>query len=223
VGVIFSPRATYADVAARPRVAGVLLLVVVIVVTASAVFLSTAVGKEALLDQQIRAVESFGRQVSDEQYARMERLVQAGVYVTSVVQAAAIPLVSLISAGVLLAVFNGALGGNASFKQVLGVVAHSQVLVALDRLFVLPLDYAKGSISSPTTLSVFLPMLDDTSLSAHILGSIDLFWIWVIVNLSIGLGVLYKKRTAPVAMSLLGIYIAGALVYAAVRTALAGT
>jgi hypothetical protein len=54
------------------------------------------------------------------------------------------------------------------------------------------------------------------------MGSIDLFRIWWIVSLAIGFGVLYKRRTGPIAVSLLAVYIIIVLVIAGVRTALSG-
>ena len=69
---------------------------------------------------------------------------------------------------------------------------------------------------------VFLPFLDEESFAARLLGSIDLFVIWWAINLAIGLGVLYRKRTAPIATTLLIIYVAIGLIIAAVKTALAG-
>ena len=54
------------------------------------------------------------------------------------------------------------------------------------------------------------------------LGSIDLFLIWWSISLAIGLGVLYRKRTGPIATTLLVIYVTIGLVIAAVKTALAG-
>ena len=221
LGVVFSPRATYADVAARPRAAGMMATILLVVAAASFVFFSTTVGQEALIDQQIRTIESFGRRISDAQYARLEQVAAYGGYITAASQVVAIPCLSLVAGAVLLAVFNLA-GGDATFKQVFAVVVHSQVLLALQRLFVLPLDYAKESVSSPTNLGVFLPFLDETSFAAHVLGSIDLFWLWILVNLSIGLGVLYRRRTMPIATTLLIVYAAAALVVAAVRTALSG-
>ena len=64
-GVIFSPRATYADVAARPRVLGLLAVVMLVIVAATFTFLSTEVGQQASLDNQVRQMEAFGRGVSD--------------------------------------------------------------------------------------------------------------------------------------------------------------
>ena len=79
--------------------------------------------------------------------------------------------------------------------------------------------YAKRSFDSPTSLMVFLPMLDETSFAAKLLGSFDLFRIWWAINLSIGLGVLYRRRTAPIAGSMVIIYIALAVLYAAAISA----
>jgi hypothetical protein len=70
-GVIFSPRATYAAVAARPRSFGALAVVLAAIVTATFLFLSTEVGQHASLDDNVRRMESFGQTVSDVQYAQM--------------------------------------------------------------------------------------------------------------------------------------------------------
>ena len=98
-----------------------------------------------------------------------------------------------------MGVFNAVLGGDATFKQVFSVVAHAGVVSLAQQLFVYPLDYARGSLSSPTNLGVFLPFLDENTFPARLLGAIDLFLIWWMVNLAIGLGVLYKRRTGPIA------------------------
>ena len=56
-------------------------------------------------------------------------------------------------------------------------------------------------------------------LAARALGSIDLFIIWWIVSLAIGLGVLYKKRTGPIASSFIAVYVSIGLIIAAIRSA----
>src|SRR5437879_3970159 len=79
-------------------------------------------------------------------------------------------------------------------------------VLALGAIFVLPLDYARETMSSPTTLSVFLPFLEENSFLARFLGSIDLIRVWWFVSLSIGLAVLYRKRTGPIAVTMLVVY-----------------
>jgi hypothetical protein len=67
---------------------------------------------------------------------------------------------------------------------------------------------------------VFVPFLDENSFLSRLLGTIDLFQIWWLVVLAIGLGVLYKRRTGPIATSLLTVYAVIILAIAAVRSAL---
>ena len=224
IGVLFSPRATYADAVARPRVLGILALTVLIIATGSVIFFSTEVGRNALLDQQVKGAESFGIKVSDEMYQRMEEGLARPTtpYITAVSQIVFIPIIGLIVSGILLAVFNAGLSGDATFKQVFAIVAHAGVITAVQQCFAFPLDYASESLSSPTALSVFLPFLEETSFASRFFGSIDLFILWWVVNLAIGLGVLYKRRTRPIATGLLITYVTIVLVIAIVRTALSG-
>jgi hypothetical protein len=221
-GVLMSPRSTYPDVVARPRWFGALAVVVFVSMAAVFAFMSTEVGKQAGLDMQVRQMESFGRTMTDAQYERMEQFAEYSPYFAAASQLVTLPIVALIVAGIAFAVFNAALGGDATFKQVYAVVAHSGVVIAVQQLFVLPLDYLRETLTSPTNLAVFTPFLDESSFPARLLGSIDLFVIWWATNLAIGLAVLYRKRTGPIAATLLVIYAAIGLVIAAVKTALAG-
>jgi hypothetical protein len=222
LGVIFSPRSTYAAFSAQPRVLGALLLILAISATLTITFLSTDVGRTAALDQRVRQAQAFGRPMTDQQYEQMERFLPYFGYIGAASQAVFFVVISLVVAGLMFAIFNALLGGDATFKQVLAVVVHSGFIISVQQLFVIPLDYVRESLTSPTTLAVFAPFLEETTFIAHFLGAIDLFLVWWVVNLSIGLGVLYKRRTGPIATGLLITFVVIALVIAAVRTALSG-
>jgi hypothetical protein len=219
LGVLFSPRETYAAVAARPSWFGVMAVVALIGAIGTFAFLSTEVGRQATLDQQIRAMESFGVKTTDVMLQRMEDSIGNARYFGAASQFIFFPLISAILAGVLLGVFNALLGGDAGFKQVFAIIAHSGVVISVSQAFVLPLDYVRETLSSPTNLAVFLPFLDENTFPARFLGMIDLFQVWWLVSLAIGLGVLYKKRTGPIAWSLLGIYMVIGLIIAAIKSA----
>jgi hypothetical protein len=176
-----------------------------------------------LFDQQMRAMESFGFRINDQMYAAMESRLAMAPYFGAVSQLVFTPVLWSIIAGILFGVFNVVLGGEATFKQVYAIVVHSGFLVALQQLFINPLNYARHSMSSPTTLAAFAPFLDERSFAALLLGGLDLFFIWLIVNLAIGVGVLYTKRTAPIAATMLGIYVAIVLIVAGVRAALSAS
>jgi len=222
VGILFAPRATYAAVAARPRWLGIFLTVCLITASTATALLSTDVGRNALIDRQIAQQESFGRKLTQEQIDRLESFSKYYAYAAPVLQLVAFGLGGLIVAGIAFAVFTAMAGGDATFKQVFAVVAHSGVVLAALSLFTTPLAYARESMSSTTNLAVFLPFLDDSSFAAQFLGSIDLVIIWWMFSLAIGLGVLYRKRTWPVAATMFAVYAAIAVVIAAVKSASTG-
>jgi hypothetical protein len=223
IGVIVSPKETYADVAAKPRILGALALVLVIVIGVSTTFFSSQLGKELVLEQNVRMMERFGVQVSDQMYDQIEdRIMNQPPYLTMIAPAIFLPLMAAILAGVILGTYTALLGGDATFKQVYAIVIYSGFLIALQGLFVYPMFYLKESMSSPTSLAVFLPFLDEASFMGRLLGAVDLFYLWWIVNLAIGVGVLYKKATSPIVSTMLAVYAVIALIIAGIGTAFSG-
>ncbi len=220
-GVLLSPRETYAAVAARPRWVGVLALVLLIIAGAQLGFLSTESGRQMavdqVLDQQVRMLESSGRPVSDEAYAQMEaqlsRFLSLGVAANLVF----FPLILAAIAGLLTGVFSTLLGGGGTFRQMYAIMAHSTVILAVQVLFSTTLSYAQGRMAG-AHLGLFFPMLDPGSFPALLLGGLDLFLIWATMSVAIGVGVLYKRRTGPVAIGLLGFYVGVALLLAFIRS-----
>lgn len=223
LGVILSPRATYTEIAARPRWLGALALILLISTTAIAGFVSTEVGKTAFLDQQVRQTEAFsGRPMTDAQYAQLEKMLPYAPYLGAGSQVVILPIAALVIAGIVFALFTAVLGGDATFKQNFAVVVHSGFVICVAQLFTMPLNYARETMTSATNLGVFAPFLDEASFPARVLGSIDLFIIWWAVSLAIGLGVLYRKRTGPIAIGLIAVYVAIGLIIAAFKTAVSG-
>jgi Yip1-like protein len=222
VGILFSPRATYADVAAHPRWLGMFLTVLLITGAATTALMSTEIGRNAIVERQQSQAEDYGRPLNQAQLDTIVRISSYYVYIAPALQFVFLTLGSLLAAGIALAVFNALLGGDARFKQVYAVVAHSGVVLALLSLFSTPLAYARESVSGVTNLGVFLPFLDERSFAARLLGSIDLTFIWWILSLSIGLGVLYRKRTGPIATTMLVVYVVIGLVIAAIKSAASG-
>ena len=125
------------------------------------------------------------------------------------------PVVFAAYAGLLM-LLKMLLGATGTFKQVFGVVVHSSVIMAVATLFLTPLNYVRESMDSATSLRIFLPMLDDGSFLASLLGSIDVFRVWWVIVLSIGLAVLFRRKTSTIAVTLFAVYGAIALGYAAV-------
>jgi hypothetical protein len=222
VGVLMWPRATYGEVSASAKWFGILILVVVVSSAAVSALMATDVGRNAIVDLQITQSETYGRPLTQPQIEQLERMSSYYVYLAPVLQGVYYIVGSLVVSGAAFAVFTALLGGEARFKQVFAVVSHSAVVLALQQLFAQPLAYARESLTSPTTLGVFLPFLDEASFLARLFGAVDLFVIWWTINLAIGLGVLYGKRSQPIAVTLLLVYGAIAVIVATVKTAMSG-
>lgn len=222
-GVLFSPRQTFAGIVAAPRWLGMLVLIALVLSLATYIFLSTEVGRQALLDQQVAAMESFGIQLTDEMYQQFEGRLALAQYTGAGGQLVFMPIMYLAIAGILFLVFNVAMGGEATFKQVFTVVVHSGVVSVVMQLFTLPLNYVRESLSSPTNLAALLPMVPEGTFWAYLLGSIDIFWIWWLMVMAIGLAVLYRRRTQPIAVTLFVIYAVIALGIAGVRSMMGGS
>jgi len=221
-GALLSPQSTYAQLAERPTWAGLMAIVIVMVSAPMAVLMSTSVGQRALLDTQMQAFETFGRTVNAAQYQALQRFAAIAPYTAVANGVVGVPLGVLVVSALVLAIFTGLLGGRATFRQVFAVTTGSWVVLALRVVFSAPLDYVRQTLTSPTNLAAVLPFFEDDTFPARLLGSLDLFLIWWILNLSIGIAVLYKKRTAPVATTLLGVYVVIGLAIAIVRSLLSG-
>lgn len=223
IGIITAPRATFESVVAHPRWLGMLLLTTTIIAAGAVLPMTTEEGRQATLDMQVRQVESFGRPVNDEMYAEMQKRIGITPYMTAAGVLVMSPIMTLVISGVLFAIFNAAMGGTASFKQVYAVVVHAGVISAVGQMFTGPLNYFRQSMASATNLAVMLPMLEEGSFLARLAGMIDLFLIWWVIVLAMGLAVLYRRKTQPIAMTLLAVYAAIALVAAVVMSRLGGT
>jgi hypothetical protein len=206
IGVITAPRATFANVVAHPRWLGMYLLTAVMIAFGAALPMTTDAGRQATLDQQVSSMESFGMEVSDEAYEQMRQGTQYAAYTTAGSVVVFGIVVSLVMAAILWAVFNAAMGGDARYKQILAILIHAGVISALGQLFTGPINYFRGAVTSATSLGALLPMFDDQSFIGKLAGMIDIFIIWWLIVLAIGLAVLYRRKTQPIAITLFGIY-----------------
>lgn len=222
VGILFSPRETYADVSLRPRPLAILAVVLAIIAAANYTFLRTEVGQRAWMDQALTQTEAYGRQPTPQMIEGLERMKPYAAPIAAAGTLVAVPIVMAALAGLFVLVFNAILGGDATFKQVFAIVAHSGVIGAVQQLFVTPLNYARESMGSPASVGMLLPMIDSGSFLGMLLGAVDLFQVWSLISISIGLGVLYKRRTSPIGWSLLATAFVIVLILTGIKAARSG-
>src|SRR5262249_15614252 len=119
IGVLFSPRETFAAVAAKPKWLGGMVVTLAMASAGDYLILSSPDMQDAIITQQIRTIESRGGTVSEEQEANMERIIgrfvpigyAVGIFVVG-------PLFGAAIAGIVTGIFTTLMGGNGTFKQV---------------------------------------------------------------------------------------------------------
>jgi membrane protein, antimicrobial resistance system len=206
IGIVVAPRQTFQSIVPAPKWFGMLALSSVLIAIFVALPMTTAAGKQAWLDQQVEARRAFGQETSEQSYAQLEKMQPIVPYISAGAALVVSPIIALLFSGILFAIFNAALGGEASFKQVFSVFLHAGAVSTLGAVITGIVNYFRGGVTSVTTLGGLLPMLPEKSFAVNLLGMIDIIYIWYFIVLAIGLAVLYKRRTQPIAISLLSVY-----------------
>ena len=214
IGVLVSPKETFAAIAARPKWIGILAVTLTVGAVCQYFILSSPAMHDAMVDQALR-----NPNVTEEQ---AERIISVLPYAISGATLLLGAVFTAIFAGILMLIFSTLMGGSATFKQVYSVVAHSGVVSTLGGVVTaaLLLAGAKPAGTAPpgANLAIFVPMLDEMSFVTKFLGAIDLILVWWIVTMSIGLAVLYRRRTGGIATALLAIYLVIALIVGYARS-----
>jgi hypothetical protein len=201
-----------------------LLITGLVMVACSVTLMQTETGRVALVDQWERTALAFGQEVGDERYEELkETSREHGTAYAALSALVTGPVLTFAASAVIFVVFTGMMRGQGTFGQVLAIAAHAGVILALRQIVVAPLNYARETLASPTTVGMFFPMLDEASAAARFLGSIDLFVVWWVVVLAIGVSLLYRRPARSTAVLFMGTYIATAAVLAIVMAVSGGT
>lgn len=221
IGMVRAPRATLSGAVRHPQSLDLAILIVVIAAACSAGYLLTRVGQLAALDQQVRQLESLGVVITDDRYADLRALVPYRPVIDAAVIVIGWPVFWLISARVLQWAGNRAVrgtGSRASLAQMLSVVVHASGIFAVRSIVAAPINYARESLGGATSLAMVMPASGESTFPSRLLSAVDIFFVWWIVLVALGLSILYERRTLPIARWLFGAYAAVAAAIALTQT-----
>jgi len=215
IGVLWHPRRTMNEVASRPAFALAWVAILAVLAVCAFALLSTSVGRQALVDERVRVIEALGGRVDDAAYGALQANPPWLVYLTSGGRLLLTPAITLLVAVGLMAL--AALDGvKIRFVTALAVTVHASVVLALQQVVATPLHFMRESLTSPTNIGGLLPMLDEGSLPARWLGSIDVFGLWWVWLLAMGLAAASGRPARRYLARLLVGYIGIAALVAAV-------
>ena len=185
-GVLMHPRSTMAEVVRHPVFITTWVVVLLAVAVCGGLLLSTPVGQQALVDERVRVTEALGQRVDDAEYARLQANPPLLVYLTSGGRLLLTPPITLVVA-------RGADGAGAPdgatvpLKTALAIVVHASVVLALQQIVATPVHYLYESLTSPTNIAGILRVFDEGAWPARLFGTIDVFGVWWMWLLSVGL------------------------------------
>jgi len=214
LGVLMRPRTTMDEVARHPAFITTWVLVLLALAVCGVLFLSTEVGRQALVDERVRVTEALGARIDDAEYARLQGDPPFLVYLTSGGRLLLTPPITLLAAFGLM-VLARIDGASVSIKSALAITVHATLVLALQQVVATPLHYVQESLTSPTTVAGLLRTFDEGSWPARLFGTIDVFGLWWVWLLSLGLAAATGKPARRYGWRLLAIYVGVAAVVAA--------
>ena len=214
-GVLVHPRATMAEVVRHPVFITTWVVVLLAVVVCGGLLLSTQVGQQALVDERVRVTEALGGRIDDAAYARLEAAPPVSIYLTSGGRLLLMPPVTLLVAAGLV-VLGRIDGVRLTYVTALAIAVHATVVLALQQIVATPLHYIAESLTSPTNLAGILRLFDEGTLAARLFGTIDVFGLWWLWLMSVGLAAAAGKPARRYLWRLLAVYVGVAAIVAAV-------
>lgn len=214
-GVILHPRATMAELVRRPAVATTWVAILLTVALCGGLFLSTPVGQQALVDERVRVTEAMGNRIDEAEYARLEAAPPVSVYVTSGGRLLLTPPMTIaVALGLMML---ARLDQSAlPFMTALAIAVHATVVLALQQVIATPVHYLYESLTSPTNIAAIVRVFDEGSWPARLFGTIDIFGLWWIALLGVGLAAVTGRPARRYAWRLVAVYLSVAAVIAAV-------
>lgn len=198
IGVFFSPKTTFQDIARKPSwIAPVVLLTVLSILVS--VGMRQRVDWREFISQQIDKSRQAAQMSAEQKQQRIEIGVKFTSTLTYVMGAVGPTLFILLLALVMIGAYNLLAGARATFQQSLAVVAHAAVTSAIGSLLFLIVLYVKpyGTVDMEnpvaTNAAAFLP--EGSAKWLVTLGKqIDIFTIWMLILVAIGFAAINPKK-----------------------------
>ena len=214
-GVVMHPWATMAEVVRHPVFLTTWVVVLLAVMVCGGLLLSTPVGRQALVDERVRVTEALGQRVDDATYARLQANPPYSIYLTSGGRLLLTPPITVVVAAGLM-MLGRMDGASVSFVQALAIAVHATVILALQQIVATPLHYVTESLTSPTNIAGIVRTFDDGTLLARLFGAIDIFGLWWMWLLSVGLSAAVGTPWRRYLWRLLAVYVGVAAIVAVV-------
>jgi hypothetical protein len=207
-GIFVEPKETFADVVRRPDIIWPLAVTVI----SGVVFTETMLAKVGM-ERIIRNQLEQGGQAARMSPEQLEQAVSQGAGIAGtiahVMGVVAAPIYLLIVAGIGLAILNSFFGAQLKFKTVFSVTCYSQlvgilgVLTGLAVILFGDVERFNAQNPMPTNIGFFLNPLETSKPLLALTSSFDIFTVWGLILLGIGLSEAVGRKVKAVSIFLI--------------------
>ncbi len=202
IGALFSPRATFQDIARKPSWLLPLLIIIILSMSITAIF-GHRVGWGAFMEKQNAQSRSTQRRMAQMTPEQRQHMVEMQVKIAPIAGYAGavivFPLVAVVIAAIFMGIFNATSSASLDFTTSFGVVTHSYMPFAIPSLLGILILYLKPpdtvdlqnlvSSNVGALLSKSAPMWQQSTGT-----SLDIFTFWVLGLMAFGYSVVRPKK-----------------------------
>lgn len=202
IGAIFSPRATFQDIARKPSWLLPLLILIILSMSITAIF-GHRVGWRAFMEKQNSQSRASQQRMAQMTPAQQEKMIETQVKIAPIAgyigAAVGFPIISLVIAAIFMGIFNATAGASLDFKTSFGVVTHSYLPFAIPSLLGILVLYLKppDTVDLQNLVASNVGALLSKSAPTWQVStgtSLDIFTFWVLGLMAFGYSVVRPKK-----------------------------
>ena len=221
MNVFLSPREAFEAVERKPNWV-VPFVIILIVSLAATYFIAPVAMQERMESQREQLIEDRGMTPEE-----ADQAMAMGAKIGRI----AAPIMGLLGAGitiiavaaVLLFLGNIIMGGDGNFKRVFSMYSYSSMIGVLGTIITTPFIISKQTVHMSVGLGALLtPVTEGAFMDKFVyqlLSKVELFTIWQLVVVSIGMAVVYKFTTKKAATGVVVVYIVYAIIASLIAAA----
>lgn len=159
---------------------------------------------------------SAGKNMTDEQIAQQRAVMEKMSGFSSVASLVGVPVVTFIMvfifSGVLLLIARFGLGGDVSYGQMLAVEGYSMLISVPQNIILTPIREARETLMVTLGPGLLLGEEMGATFIGRVIGGIDIFQLWQIVVIAIGLSILARAafgKTLGMLLAVWAVFLAG--------------
>jgi hypothetical protein len=208
--LFFDPVKTFRSLEVKPSWLWAFIIVAVVVLISSQLLYSLTI-KEQLAN--LSSLPNISAEQLEVIKGRMMN--PTNRIISIVVTPIGVLVMFLIVSAVLYFVFSILLGGNSSFKRVLGVYSYSALVAIPSAIVTLPLAFAKSAPKISLSPALLLSAEKAETFLGGFLSQFGFFALWQYILVSVGLSLIYKSSKGKSFVAVAILWIIASVVMAA--------